>query len=267
MPLIWLRVATFLYGLGLLHSFLQLGRRGERLYRVVLPAMLLGAVLHAVALVETVVLGGLDSLLNAHQAESLLALLILLAFLAQYTRYRTPTPGIYLFPLVFVLNLSASIGTAVTAPGISRAGWVGVHVVSVLIGMAALFLSFVSSLLYLSQSRAIKSKRGSARLMPSLAETEERGHLALRLGFPFITFGLITGMVLAQMRYGMGSYADPRVLISWLMWGAYLLLLYVREALGWRGRKVVWVASLAVLCALMAFVINVMAPARQFGAS
>src|SRR5690348_585200 len=155
MPLLWLRFATILYGVGLLYALLQLTRRGDRLSRVVVPAIGLGMVLHFVSITETAVLNGYATLLTIRHAESMLALLIGGAFMYLFVRYRTMSPGIFMFPLMFFLTF---ISEAAQRPPVSpspmvRSWLIPVHVALLLIGYAALFLSFISSLLYIVQSR------------------------------------------------------------------------------------------------------------------
>ena len=37
-------------------------------------------------------------------------------------------------------------------------------------------------------------------------------------------------------RYGTRYFADPKILLSGLMWVVYMVLLYTRWNAGWRGR-------------------------------
>jgi len=75
MPLLWLRFATILYGVGLLYALLLLTRRGDWLSRIAVPAVGFGMVLHFVSLTEIAVLNGYLMLLTIRHAESALALL------------------------------------------------------------------------------------------------------------------------------------------------------------------------------------------------
>src|SRR4051812_17057840 len=104
MPLLWLRIATVLYGLGLLHAVLQLTSKNERMGRIAVPAVGLGMVFHFVSLTETAILNGYGDLLTIRYAESLLALIIVAIFLVIFSKYRTTTPGVFVFPLVFLLT-------------------------------------------------------------------------------------------------------------------------------------------------------------------
>ena len=84
MQQLWLRVALALYSLGLLHGILTVVGRKQRVFRVALGAISLGAVFHLVALVE----GGLTSehfpVTTLPEAASLAAFLLAGSFLLVY---------------------------------------------------------------------------------------------------------------------------------------------------------------------------------------
>jgi len=63
-----------------------------------------------VALTEAVLHTGQLSLASLHNSESLLALLVMAGFMVVYFIYHTPSPGIVVFPLVFLLTLIAASG-------------------------------------------------------------------------------------------------------------------------------------------------------------
>ena len=108
MPILWLRVALCFYAVGLLYALLALTRTSSLLNRVALPAMSLGMVFQFVSLTEAVLLSGQLTLASVHNSESLLALMIMAAFMIVYLVYRTTSPGIVVFPLVFVLTFVAA---------------------------------------------------------------------------------------------------------------------------------------------------------------
>ena len=129
-----------------------------------------------------------------------------------------------------------------------------------------LFLSFVSSLLYLVLSRQLKLKQASpwAARMPALQEIDELGYKALLLGFPFMTIGLLAGSVVAEERFGATFVTDPKVLLSLLMWGIYLTLLYTRWSAGWRGRKAAYLASFGFIVSVCAWGANYLSKLHRF---
>jgi ABC-type uncharacterized transport system permease subunit len=271
MPLIWLRVAVVCYGVGLLYSLLLLSKQGNVLARVVEPAVGLGLIFHFVSLVESTILVGHLSLASIHYSESFLAFLAMVVFFIFFVGYRTTSPGIVIFPIVFVLTFASAIGqkpVTLTSP-LLRNGWIFVHVVLIFTGYAGLFLSFGASLLYLVQERALKSKQPTTLLtwLPPLQTIDDIGYRALLFGFPFMTFGLVTGSVLAIEKYGPMFFYDPKILLSFILWAVYMLLLYTRWSSGWRGRRAAFLATFAFVIAVGAWAANYFSRVHRFIAS
>ena len=77
MPLIWLRVALVCYAVGLLYALVALTRTSEILSKLALHASYLGMVFHFVSLTEAIVQSGQLASASVHNAESLLAFLIM----------------------------------------------------------------------------------------------------------------------------------------------------------------------------------------------
>src|SRR5207237_7544453 len=159
MPLTWLRVAVGFYTVGLLYALLALTRRSELLNRIALPAMVLGMVFQFVSLTEAVLLSDHPTLTSVHNSESLLALLIMVFFMIVYLFYRTTSPGIVIFPIVFLLTFVSATGEQpflFVTPGVKKS-WLFAHIALIFTGYAALFFSFVVCLLYLVQLLSLKS--------------------------------------------------------------------------------------------------------------
>jgi ABC-type uncharacterized transport system permease subunit len=89
-----------------------------------------------------------------------------------------------------------------------------------------------------------------------LQVTDEIGFRSLLIGFPFMTAGLVAGMVIAQASFGRVDFRDPKILLSLLMWAVYLILLYTRWSAGWRGRKAAVLAATAFGMAIVAWAAN-----------
>ena len=259
MPTIWLRVALAFYALGLVYVLVALTRTKELLNRLALHAAYLGMVFHFVALVETVHQWGGRSLASLSVAASALGFLIMVVFLIVYMIYETTSPGIVVFPLVFLLTF---LGVLRQEPIIwtssTKQGWLIAHISLIFAGYAALVLSFSASLIYLMQERAIKAKRPGGLLsrLPSLQVTDEIGFRSLLIGFPFMTAGLVAGMIIAQADFGRVDFRDPKILFSLLTWAVYLVLLCTRWTAGWRGRRAAFLAAGAFAMAIVAWAAN-----------
>src|SRR5512146_1523274 len=249
MPLFWLRFAVVLYGIGLVYALLILVRRSDLLGRIALHAAGLAMVFHFVSLVEAFATEHTLLLASIHNSESLLAFVVMVGFMLVYWRYQTTTPGVFVFPLVFLLTFVAAMGQQkiVLATPLVRNGWIIAHIVMIFTGYAALVLSFCASLLYLVGERALKSKRPSGMLnrLPPLETIDEIGYRSLLLGFPFMTLGLVAGAVVAQAKFGPRYFQDPKIMLSLLMWFVYVVLLYTRWSAGWRGRRAAYLSAAA----------------------
>ena len=273
MTLIWLRVALVCYAAGLLYALVALTRTSEILGKIALHASYLGMVFHLVSLTEAVVQSGQLASASVHNAESLLAFLIMVVFMLAYMIYRTTTPGIVVFPLVFLLTFVAATGQQplVFASLAVKHGWLAAHILTIFTGYAALFLSFGASILYLMQERALKSKRkiasGMFARLPALQVIDDIGYRSLMLGFPFMTLGLLAGIVVAESAYKRIDFFDPKILFSILMWAVYLLMVFMRLHAGWRGRRAALLASAAFITVIMAWIANYFSKIHGFMAS
>jgi ABC-type uncharacterized transport system permease subunit len=267
MSLFWLRVAVLLYGVSMLYAFVALLRRREIVSRFTLPIAGVGLTLHFVALVEAFVAGSLAAM-PMHESESLLAFLMMLLFVVVYYFYGTTSPGIVVLPAAFLLSLSAALaqGAPRFASPMLRSGWIYTHIALILAGYSALFFSFIASVLYLLHERSLKAKsiNSLAGKLPALETIDDIGYRLLLIGFPFMTFGLIAGSVIAQEQFGSAFFHDPKVLLSLLMWGVYMVMLYTRWTAGWRGRRAALLSACAFAAALSAWAANYISGMHRF---
>jgi ABC-type uncharacterized transport system permease subunit len=224
---------------------------------------------HLVSLAETVMMSHTWTPSSMHEMESLLAFLLMVFFFAVYARYQATAPGVAVFPLVFLLTASAALGSTPSEPApplFVSLQWIYVHVALIFIGYTALLFNFVASILYLMQERALKAKTmgGFWSRLPALATIDEIGYQSLVWGFPFMTLGLIAGSVLAEARFGPRYFADPKILLSILMWVVYTVLLYTRWHIGWRGRRGAYLATFAFVAAMAAWAANNLSQTHRF---
>jgi ABC-type uncharacterized transport system permease subunit len=271
MPLLWLRISVLFYAVGLLYALAAVSRPCNWLTKYVVRILSYGMLLHFVSLAETAVATGHFSLtvMSIHESESLLAFLILSFFMIVYVKYRTTSPGIFVFPLVFFLTFASALAQQplVFTSSLVRSGWIGVHVALIFTGYAALLLSFAASMLYIVQERSLKSKQlnsGVLSRLPALQVIDDIGYKSLLLGFPFMTLGLIAGSVVAQANFGPTYFRDPKVVLSLLMWAVYMILLYTRWSSGWRGRRAAYLATFAFLVAIGAWAANYFSAMHRF---
>lgn len=268
MPILWLRVALGCYAVGLIYALVALTRTSDLFSRIAIHAASLGMVFHFVSLAEDVKMTGQLTLASVHNSESLLAFLIMAVFMIVYFRYQTTSPGIVVFPVVFLLTFVAATGQQpflLTSQGL-RTGWLFAHIALIFTGYAALVLSFGASLLYLIQESSLKSKNPGRIFtrLPALQVIDEIGYRSLLLGFPFMTLGLVAGSVVAEAKFGRVDFLDPKVFLSVLMWAVYLIMVYTRWNAGWRGRRAAILASFAFAAAVVAWAANYFSGIHRF---
>ena len=252
MSVIWLRVAAALYSVGLLHSILAITQRKANLFRVALGAARVGVLLHFVSVIEEGLITGHCPIANLYETMSLCALIVMALFLVVHWRYKIESFSVFMFPLVFLMTLVATMGRPVanwSSPAI-RNVWLTTHIVLVLLGYAALLLTAVSAVIYLIQERELKRKtpRRFYYRLPPLGTLDELISRFMAVGFVFITLATIAGSTWAFIEHGTRWISDPRISISFVTWGIYLAMVFLRVTAGWRGRKAAIMAITALGC-------------------
>lgn len=188
-----------------------------------------------------------------------LAWVLILFYLGVYLRYRDMSLGGFAVPFGFVLG-----GYASTVPGVWGSGTLEVqgylligHAILALLSGASFFLLFGFSLMYVIQSRQLKSKRPSAWLhrLPSLDVLDDLNHKILYLGFTFLTASLLVGSMWAKAKHGAYWSLDP--MKTWplvVLWGGYGLLLVCRMTRRWKGIRSAAFSMAAFVAVVIAIV-------------
>lgn len=270
MAQLWLRVAVILYGLASVSVLAAVFGHRPRWQRVCLPIAIVAWFFHAISATEMLVLAHRWMPVGMHEVQSTLALLISTVFLLIAWRYRTLSFGILALPLAFLLTVVPALSPdkyTFSSPAI-RSGWLFVHITALLTAYAGLIFSLMASLLYLLQERRLKNKRSPGFLdwLPPLETMDQIAQTTLILGFCGMTVGLFAGSLIAQESFGPAYFADPKIWLSFLMWGFYVGLLFIRKSTGFRGRRAVYLSSLVFLAMLTVWAANVFSSVHRFSA-
>lgn len=269
MYLLWLRVAVVLYGLASVSVLIAVFGQRPRWQRICLGASILAWFFHAISATEMLALEHRWTPANMHDVQSLLALLISTVFLLIVWRYRTLSFGVFALPLALLVAVVPALGPdkyTFSSPLI-RSGWIFVHITALMAAYAALIFSLVASLLYLVQERRLKNKRwpGFLEWLPPLETMDQIAQTTLILGFCGMTVGLFAGSLIAQERYGAAYFADPKIWLSFLVWGLYVVMLFVRRSTGLRGLRAVYLSSLVFIAMLTVWAANIFSSVHRFG--
>lgn len=191
------------------------------------------------------------------EAINFLGMGIVLVFLIMEFRFKIPTLGSFMLPLVIVLILPAAVmsGKIEELKPILKSGWLGIHTSLAVLGDAAFAFAFIVSIMYLIQERQLKAKRLGALFhrMPPLDVMDMISARALPIGWVLFTFGMVTGAIWAESAWGSyWSWEEPKEMWSLFTWLIYLVLLHLRT-IGWRGRKMAYLAIAGFVFVLVSF--------------
>lgn len=257
-----------LYGIASLAVLPAVLYERPRWRLVAIPAVVAAVFFHFVSVVEMLQAAHRLVPVNASEVQAVLGLLLAIAFLLVYVRYRTLTIGVVLLPLVFLLGLLPAFapGRHELAAPLLRSGWISLHIALLLAAYAALIVCMLSSVLYLIQEKQLKarSSRGLLSRLPPLATTDQIALRSLLIGLPCMTAGLLIGSALAANEYGAVYFRDPKVLLSFAMWLAYMAMIAIRRSAGLRGRRAVWLSSFVFLVMLAVWSANQVSTVHRF---
>lgn len=277
MHLLWLRVATILYAAASVTIFPAVLNSSERARRWCVHLGGMAFFFHLVSVVEILVQAHRWVPVGAREAESLLGFAVAGLFFLAWWLYDAISLGVFALPITFFLVFVPALGMrgyAFPSEGV-RTSWLIAHITALLAAYAALGFSLLASLLYLVQERRLKTKHKSTDdswwipldWLPPLDTLERIAHAMLLFGFPCMTVGLILGAVLVQeTSLGAAYFVDPKVIASYAMWGLYVLLIYLRQSAGLRGRKAAYLSGAVLVVMLCVWAANTVSHVHRFGA-
>jgi ABC-type uncharacterized transport system permease subunit len=205
---------------------------------------------------------------DTHETQAMLGLLLAAAFLLVYWRYRTVSLGVFVLPISFLLVLVPAFRPGQESMPFPQfqTGWIFLHIALLLAAYAGLLLSLLASILYLVQERTLKSKQTSAGAswLPPLETTDQIALRSLLFGLPCMTAGLLIGSLIAQQTIGPSYFLDPKVLLSFAMWIAYVGMIYIRRHSGLRGRRAIYLSGFVFLVVLAVWSANQFSVVHRF---
>jgi cytochrome c-type biogenesis protein CcsB len=127
--------------------------------------------------------------------------------------------------------------------------WLKTHILTAIVAYACFAATFAASCLYLVKSRTSAVAEDPSRM----ARLDRLGNVTAVIGFPFMTFCIISGGIWADYVWGRYWSWDPKEtwsLITWLIFAAYLHARYQR---GWRERKAAVLGIVGFVTVLVTF--------------
>ncbi|MEW5851158.1 MAG: cytochrome c biogenesis protein CcsA [Myxococcota bacterium] len=239
-----LSAASVMYASSGAGFMASLARARPSLLNAAKLGLLVGAAIHALALLVRFIQLGLPPVTNGFEGLSLLSLLIAVIFLVLQRRYPVQVLGAFVAPLVF-LHLTASLlftGDTNQIPAALKSAYFYVHITLAFLGDAFLAVAAAASVSYLLQERKLRLKKVDtlSGQLPNLNLADHIAHRCLAVGFLFMSLGIASGVVYAKHAWHAYWSWDPKQNWSALTWLVYALMLHFRFMVGWRGRRLAW---------------------------
>jgi ABC-type transport system involved in cytochrome c biogenesis permease subunit len=258
-------ILLVLYAVAAIAYAVQFARRTFTTSRVATVLLVLAAFAHTFVIgMETMRVGHVPS---STATAAILAFVWLLALSYLYIELTTGerAMGVFILPLLVALQSIPAFSGVINEPrsAILESPWFGVHVSSLLFAYASFALAGVLGITYVLQFKEIKAKDLGFFYdrLPSLNVLDEMNLRAVKIGWLFLTVGLITGGIWASQLQPSPDRAassmtlgDPKIFVAVLCWAVYSFELYAQRAIGWRGRRAAWLSAVGFGIVLLNFV-------------
>lgn len=221
--------------------------------------LMLGAAIHGVHVVAASLLSRVCPVESLHFGLSLTSLGAALAYLFLRRRLRLHALGAIVAPLALTFLIGAQfVGTPQPDAELPR-GLLAFHIAANLIGLGLFLVAGGSSALYVLLDRRLRAKKsglspGTTRL-PPLDALDRASHRLLLVGFPLLTFGVVTGAVFTQRVVEAGGAGVLRTVLGYATWGLLAAVLLLRQIIGLRGRRAAYGTLAGVTCVLLVLLV------------
>lgn len=242
----------------------QFARRNFGTNRSASTLLLFAAVAHTFVIGMQTMQVGHVPFAGATSAISTFVWLLALSYLYLELSTGERAMGVFIVPLLVALQTIPAINPVTEErSAVLESAWFGLHVSSLLFAYASFALACVIGITYVLQFKEIKAKHLGffyVRL-PSLQILDEMNLRAVKIGWLFLTIGLISGTIWASQmqssadpRVNAMSLADPKIFVAVLCWVIYSFEIYAQRAIGWGGRRAALLSAVGFAIVLLNFV-------------
>ncbi len=188
-----------------------------------------------------------------------LSLIVLLSVILKFL-YRLQALIPFVMPIVtgFSIASIALVRNDLALTYNLKTFWLFAHIIPLFLGYASFTVSFIFSIMYLTQERQLKKKSFGPLFenLPSLETLDALMWKTITLGFPLMTIGLVSGTVWAKTSNILGLlwYLDPKVTLGALTWLIYAAILHLRLGASFHGTRVAIVTIAGFVIVILTFI-------------
>lgn len=209
----------------------------------------IGFIFNTIVVFNRWYVAGRPPFVNLFESLVFFAWSIVLIYLLVEFIYKWKSLGILASLMALLILGYASLLDATIQPLLPalQSNWLFIHAITYFLGYGAVTVSFMVSLLYL-----ILSKNPSFDA-PRLAVLDMLSYRLIAFGFIFLTIGLTTGAVWANVAWGRYWSWDPKETWSLITWLIYALYLHLRLVRGWKGKGTAYLSIIGFLAVMFTF--------------
>ena len=245
-----LNIALAVYLTALLLASVNLAVKRPWLDRLAKGILLMGALVLTAYMALRWKASGRPPFSNMFESLVLLAWAVPVAYQVVLTRLKAPwltAPTALLAALTLAHAGTYEADIRPLMPAL-RSNWLTVHVFTCFLGYAGFAVSFLAAVWHLAAARP--ASRVSPGTRAALETTVTR---AVAFGFLFLSVGIVTGAVWANVAWGTYWSWDPKETWALVTWLIYAFFLHCRQMENWRGQRASWVAVLGFASVLFTY--------------
>ncbi len=164
--------------------------------------------------------------------------------------------ALFILPMISGVLLLGSVLTLTSGRTFDyRSSWAELHILIVVVGSACFALGCVGGIVYLLADRQLRlrNRPGAERwlFLPPLASMEKFNQLMVALGFPMLTVACIMGF------FHVSHWDSPliiKTILAMTAWLVYAILLNIRRAPAFRGKRAAWLNIIGFLILLATYI-------------
>ncbi|MFH1577930.1 MAG: c-type cytochrome biogenesis protein CcsB [Candidatus Omnitrophota bacterium] len=249
MNLTYINLSLVAYFLACIFYLINTVFRSKLSGKIATLIFALGLVFHTVVVVNRWYVAKHPPFTNLYESLIFFAWSVVLIYIISEFFYKIKLLGIPASLLALLAMGYASLLDSTIQPLLPalQSNWISIHVITYFFGYAAVAISFAASLIYLIITR------GSSVKTPLASTLDILSYRFIAFAFPFLTIGLTTGAVWANVAWGNYWSWDPKETWSLITWLIYAVYLHMRLVRGWQEKKAAYLSVIGFLAVLFTF--------------